>query len=369
MRGPGRKCSAGYHLLASPATPQGQGGVQLWVKQVWSLKKSRIRLQEHHLRILRGNSHQLAVHLRRPAIELIVLVLHAPNNAEDKTFQDWWKNCSALVPARLLHVPRRVFVDANARVGSITSKSIGSLGEETENEAGYHFRQWLSDEGLTVPQTFPAIGKAPATTWAHSSGSESRIDYVAVDACLVAAVLSAARADLDLTIQSQDHYAAQLTADLATTRPISQPSTAKAAAEKQSLGYVPWHVDVRVHAEHAHQWLQSSNEQAKQHLPRKKHLSAETWQMIRLKHFHWKRFAAIRRAKHRGILRAVFSAMRQVKRTTSKTVRVEEAQDWLRACDFGDALHWFRYSNLCLQTSWAVRQDDLAFYRCFANHG
>ena len=67
-----------------------------------------------------------------------------------------------------------MLIDANARVGSIASSFIGNkdVGEEDENGAG--LREFADLLGIHLENTYHPLGG----TWVHTSGSESRVDYV-----------------------------------------------------------------------------------------------------------------------------------------------------------------------------------------------
>ena len=68
-----------------------------------------------------------------------------------------------------------MFIDANARVGSIASSFIGSkdVGEK---------RKWFRRKGVCGEREYPLGEYLPPLggTWVHTSGSESRIDYVSL---------------------------------------------------------------------------------------------------------------------------------------------------------------------------------------------
>ena len=94
-------------------------------------------------------------------------------------------------------------LDANARVGSIESPAIGTAGAEIENIAGQHFHQWLHDSALFFPQTFEAFHQGDHFTWTHSSGSTSKLDFVAVDASLRTDAIKSYITPVDLTITKE----------------------------------------------------------------------------------------------------------------------------------------------------------------------
>ena len=67
-----------------------------------------------------------------------------------------------------------VLFDANARVGSIASSFIGSEDVDEENENGASLREFAEGVCIHLENTYHPTGG----TWVHTSGSESRIDYV-----------------------------------------------------------------------------------------------------------------------------------------------------------------------------------------------
>ena len=73
-----------------------------------------------------------------------------------------------------------MLVDANARLGSSVSRSVGSGGLcQQEDHCGSFFHRTLFELGLCVPATFESVDSS-ACTWVANGGSTHRIDYVAV---------------------------------------------------------------------------------------------------------------------------------------------------------------------------------------------
>ena len=71
-----------------------------------------------------------------------------------------------------------LFADANGRLGSEQSFSVGKMGQETQNSNGGHFHSLLNQLSLVAPQTMLANGGG--WTWTSPHGSHARIDYVAI---------------------------------------------------------------------------------------------------------------------------------------------------------------------------------------------
>ena len=68
-----------YHILASPATDKGVGGVQLWVKRKWKTTNGIIHISHADLRNIHANPQSMVVKLVHDDLRLLFLVGHAPN--------------------------------------------------------------------------------------------------------------------------------------------------------------------------------------------------------------------------------------------------------------------------------------------------
>eukprot|EP00959_Pyramimonas_sp_CCMP1952_P290239 6070787-Pyramimonas_sp.AAC.1 len=76
------------------------------------------------------------------------------------------------LPARTVPV---ILMDANARVGSVNSSSIGLCNADTENTNGLMFREMLEEHHLDAINTF--FDCSP--TYYHGDGiSTARVDYI-----------------------------------------------------------------------------------------------------------------------------------------------------------------------------------------------
>eukprot|EP00438_Fugacium_kawagutii_P010934 Skav210628 [mRNA] locus=scaffold1063:41778:47899:+ [translate_table: standard] len=365
-----RQC-LGYHLLSSPSTAQGHGGVQLWIKQSWQGADSQLKIEHHHLKILTADPRILVVHLRHPSIDLILMSLHAPNNVEEEDWLAWWRKCTRAIPKHLTDKAKIVCVDANSKVGSLQSLSVGDFGAEEENLAGRCFHQWLCEQQLVLPQTFPGISHGPATTWMHSSGSESRLDYVALDSRLANATEEACRSQLDLSISSVDHFAVQLQLRLGLRGDGHAPHREQPVPTPREAPTVSWSCDVHTHAHEVQLWLDSTRAHPQRSARRKHHLSEETWACVQLKKCHWNRVCAARRAKWKGSLRALFQAWRgacDIDTDTDDVLTFSSATPWLKRCDFTIAVHLYGFALQSARALQGVREDDRRFYQHLADH-
>ena len=102
----------------------------------------------------------------------------APHSGVDAAARElWWDELSR----RFSGQPDVVLlVDANARLGSSVSKSVGGGGRcQQEDLSGSMFHRTLVELGLCVPATFGPVDSS-AFTWVANGGSTHRIDYAAV---------------------------------------------------------------------------------------------------------------------------------------------------------------------------------------------
>ena len=106
-----------------------------------------------------------------PAFQGAIAVLHAPvDQGEDGDFTWWDQTLCILRPlfATVRHCV--VLIDANARLGSIRSSSVGACNPELQSPNGKHFHSLLSALSLKAMNTF--VDSPP--TWKNH-----RIDYIA----------------------------------------------------------------------------------------------------------------------------------------------------------------------------------------------
>ena len=106
------------------------------------------------------------------------VVAHAPHSGVDVAARSfWWDDLSRRLAGQLDVV---LLVDANARLGSSVSASVGSGGMCQQGDlSGAMFHRTLVELGLCVPATFGPVDLS-AFTWVAIVGASHRIDYVAV---------------------------------------------------------------------------------------------------------------------------------------------------------------------------------------------
>ena len=106
-------------------------------------------------------------------------------------------------------------IDANARVGTVESKWIGSHGAEFENSNGELFHDFVAKQRQIVPSTWPQWHSGPHHTWTDNRRKKHRIDYIAVPSEWQQGEMhSEGNVEIDLANKKDDHKVISLSVEL-----------------------------------------------------------------------------------------------------------------------------------------------------------
>ena len=198
-RSSGLKEGSRYKRVAASAYDDGSCGVQIWIRK--SLRAELVHWQVVCPRIVHA-----VVKLRNGA-NVVIVCGHAPQSGNLESVKDefWaqlWDLCTQLktsYPSAHFVLP----IDANGRVGSVQSESLGSCQPDKENDGGCRLRMFAESFHFRAANTWWNAGP----TWCSSRGYWHRIDYVLVDESDLSEVLDAMTyAEIDLTFNaSADH--------------------------------------------------------------------------------------------------------------------------------------------------------------------
>ena len=293
-----------YHILSSPATQRGVGGVQLWVHKKIRDGDVSMDVCPHHLHVLHATAQRLVVRFMCENLRLVFLVLHAPVEADDDTLRAFWKATTAAIPQKYRTWRLFVMADANSRLGSVCSDAVGDWQQVEENMKGHHFHQWLLEHSLFLPQTFQECHRGSGHTWSHATGVTARIDYIACPQVLRDENLETwVDERIDLSLQREDHCCVRAQVPLAfhaKARPVHRPRQ----PEQRELPWPQWNMDVHTHAATLQTWL-GQKMKPTSHL-RKKHLTPMTVKLIQAKKFHRHCLGRLRRHRRDAVLRHIF---------------------------------------------------------------
>ena len=347
-----------YHMISSPASQRGAGGVQLWVCKKIQDGGVSMEVCTHHLHVLHATTHRLVVRFTCDGLRLVFLVLHAPVEADDATLGAFWRATTAAIPQKYRTWRLFVLADANSRLGSVCSDAVGGWQQADENIKGHHFHQWLLEHSLFLPQTLQACHSGPGQTWSHATGATARIDYIACPQVLRdEAIETWVDERIDLSLQREDHCCVRAQVPIAfhvSTKPARKPIQ----PAQRDLQRPHWDMDVHTHAATLQTWL------GQQVIPtshlRKRHLTSMTVKLIQAKRFHRHCLGKLRRHRRDAVLRHIFMSWRQHR------CQHDDLGPWLRECDLQEARHLAAFMDLAPRTVEAVRHDDREFYEQLA---
>ena len=243
-----------------------------------------LHILPEHVSCLHAEPSILVCAVHAPGLHLCCVSAHAPHSGNSPSgIQAWWRKLQGVIPidakGRLL-----LLVDANARLGSVTSAGIDAHAGEEECVAGECLRELADVFQLWIPATcFDRKGRrdpsASEPTWVSPHGTLHRIDYIGVpQAWNTGNVTPWVHRDLLPARQHEDHWAACVSAQFVTHCTATKkgpgvlprdPSRATEQCRQAVLAawdtapLVPWEANVHEHMD----LLQNTIAQAAQSTP------------------------------------------------------------------------------------------------------
>ena len=342
-----------FHVLSGCANDRGQGCVQLWLRSTIVIGTDKIQLSTDHLRLIHGDDRRLIVKIAHPQLHIVVLVLHAPCVDEADFVRNWWLQTSQILPNGLSSWDCVLLCDANSRIGSVTSSLVGSFGAEPESMRGALFHEWLLRHNIFLPQTFAEAHHGSHHTWQHAVHGSGRIDFIGVSNNIPVCHTSTWIDDrIDLSIARPDHECVCADIWITLRHNAAKPEFSAGNLDVQNPC---WSHDVHTHAALLQHRLLSTMPDKMSTL-RKKHLTAETVELIRRKKLAFRRLRDHRRTHRQTWLRIVFQQWRSA--YDPCVMPCHELKD----INFKVAFAEMKYHSLSLQVGVAVRRDDTTFY-------
>eukprot|EP00435_Cladocopium_sp_Y103_P051884 s3226_g16.t1 len=347
-----------FHILSSSATQQGHGGVQLWIAKKIKAGDAAISLATEHLRILHGDERRLIVCLRHAHLRLLLLVLHAPCHDRAEELAAWWTLTSSLIPSSFASWTWILLCDAISRLGSVVTPSVESFGAEDENVKGAHFHEWLVHHNLWLPQTFESAHHGSHFTWTHASQGVGRLDYVGLSTNVsMEHACTWIDTNIDLSLARSDHEC--VCADVTLPMLFSKDSEHERVASVQGRQPV-WHDDVHTHAALMQINFEANVPVSSRDRLRKKHLTDETLELIRIKKQRLRRLRRVRLDWRQYCLRRIFDGLRAPHLSQS------DDRGTITSLFSNLAFAEEHYRVASLQVCSAVRRDDRIFFQDLA---
>ena len=152
-----------YWTFASDATDGGHFGTQLWFSKTlaygWTkeadTRSKPLRFAKQHFRYLYQSPRILAMQVNAPGFRAVVISAHAPHTqAEDGVAELWWEELARAIPTTHQDWDIYVCIDANSRLGDITSDAVDGHQAETQDRNGGFFHDFLLAHRLWLPSTY-----------------------------------------------------------------------------------------------------------------------------------------------------------------------------------------------------------------------
>ena len=216
----GQYHSPHYRIFASGATVARAPlyGCELWIHKTQPIahdaQGNPIILGDAKVSIRHADPRRLVAVASIGQVHYTFVVLHAPCQATQSTdnqsngdvVAEWWTTTSAIWHSTVTTELCWVLTDANAPIDGEHGHHTGPLGAENPSKAGTAFLQFLVENDLAVPCTFPHIHQGQTATWSHATGKQSRKDYVAIKAKMMPlATQSCVDIHHDNTFAHDDH--------------------------------------------------------------------------------------------------------------------------------------------------------------------
>ena len=379
----GHQEASGYHILSHPATTQGVGGVQLWIRKRWRFEGDTLHISTENLEILHGDPQTLIVRLQKGTMKIILVTAHAPQSTDLGKYRHYWESLRHHLPQGFHTWPMILLADANARLGPTQSEGVGTISQDLENPTGEIFREWIDRHGLCLPSTWECH-QGTTYTWTHANGNhQARLDYVGIPRSVLPQVIESwVDTNVDISLKRMDHEVATIKLRWpkphqkrpAVTKPTRIPphqfrdtlpyyiqqgyrhevlqcfTGVEANGDTHQKAQALWHA-----SEAIQQWYQTQPR-----LRRKSHMTPHTWDLVCQKRDAWSQLRYSRHQLKISIYAAVWQGW---KKTIGKPNDFEASMNWHRSISVQLPGLYITYHRLQKQAVTALRDDDRAFYR------
>lgn len=208
--------SSPFIRFCAAATPQGEGGLQLWVstdRPFATCQGRPVFFHKSQFAVAVSSHRLLIVHCHVGGIHLSFIVGHAPHSG-DPDAPAWWEEFAKHLSA----IPRashKIFLlDANSRMNSFNDVSCGNHGDpvpSNHQDQSHLFHEVLVDHQMRLPSTFSQHHAGDNATWSIGQRSGSRLDYIAVPCDWTRGTLQSTVADsIRSGVTDSDHKAVKL---------------------------------------------------------------------------------------------------------------------------------------------------------------
>ena len=361
LRQGGYRKSNGFHILSAAATEQGHYGVSLCIRDSLKADGKKIKITCKDLHIVASSPRHLIVKMQHQDLKLLMIVAHVPIDDHQEGAQRFWDVVSGEIPQSCHRWSTIALIDANAKVGSIPTKSIGSHQADEQNPNGLALHKWLQANDMFLPQTFEQHHSGEAPTWTHANGSTARIDYIALSMNLATPdVATVVDESIDIQVTREDHKCVVATFQIACTSSHHRNRKQTADVQHTVTPHPTWNTNVHDHAALLQQQVWQTHQEIRQAGKQKHHLSDDTWALIQTKKWHYRHALYYERTWKHGMLRVIFQTWCEA------TTPDDNMCTWISKCAQMSVWHRFKTQELTQHVKQACRQDDATFYEHLA---
>ena len=198
-----------YHIVGSPATAEGHDGVQIWISKTLAFYTDGPAVRKQDILVVEASSTFLIIKIKLPHWRCLLVTARAPHSGHGShQVEQFWTTISTKI-RQLSRTWPVIFVgDTNGHLGEQVTPAVGHHHPSKENTSGTAFHQWLLEQQLFVPATFPqyCAGETVHTYVSPDGDRTSRIDYIALPMQLqYDQVQTWVAEDIDITTQRIDH--------------------------------------------------------------------------------------------------------------------------------------------------------------------
>ena len=354
---------------------KGKGGILVAVSRELAMDKEGTTFKKDQVRYIGGSEEHIILRFHSAYANFVLVGGHAPHAGLDRRVaEEWWRNLEKEIEAGAKGQDIVTAIDANARVGGMTSEHIGRHQEEGESPNGELFHQYLTSTNQWLPATHEECQVGDGKTMMYPNGTTARLDYVAIPlSWKTYKVKNEIRNDLSNRSSLYDHRPVLLEiGGRMTKREATKPRRSnekvnlkerknqerfKEILQKGPRTY-PWELDIHTHVARLNTMLRDTIDQVKkedQTIHKKKsYLAQDTWDAIQDKRRIRKECFEGREEEKKEILRKAFKAW-------SKQDEDEDEKEE-KEVRFGRAKKEEEFRARSRIVTSLVRRDDRNFY-------
>ena len=209
----GKRAHKNYLAVYSKATATGMYGCSLWIAKTLQLSNGKeINVQLDQIVVKQTSPRMLTAVLAVPGVRLEFCVGHVPHvvSEDDSGAKAWWREYINTKG----DAANVMLLDANAKLGSLLSESVGDHQAERECKGGEEMHKRMEETNMCVPATFADCHQGEGKTWRSTRGYMDRKDFVVVPKTWRSRSKTRVEYGVEWLQENDDHFPSLLEIDL-----------------------------------------------------------------------------------------------------------------------------------------------------------